>query len=596
MSRELCTLAALSFVSLAACNAILGNDSRHLAADATTGGAGDSNVTSGTSGSGTRPSGGASGGSNIGEAGAIESGGSGAGEPSSGQGGSTAGSSSTAGAGALTVSSVFPADHATGVPLMQTGVRARFSEDLDASSVTNRSLTLETSAGAVAGVAAPSGNDLEFTPARALEVGTAYTATLGTDFTSTSGAHLPASYTWSFTTSRVDSEAPVATTTNGAVEPHIAVDPAGNAMAIWCDKKFSVWTTRYVRSLGQWTPSEAIDSTGADAVSPPRFVLDKSGNATVVWSIHTPLLRSNIWGTHYDAKTDTWDAANVIETNDTGDAIGPVIGQDAHGNAMALWNQADASNAYSLWSNRYVAGTGWSTPKHVETAVIGASATYDVAVDGPGNATAVWVDSQTVLWSVLTANASTWSTGSLLHSATTPKQPHIVANATGDAMVVWIEMVGGHDQVWSARLAGGTWQKPIAISNGAADASAPRIAMDDQDDAIAVWNQTGTTGGIWANAYLAASGWQGPKNTAGQDPAIAISPNGHAAIASLNATSVFANDGPVDASASTAWGPPLRVRYTLQSASQPDVGTNDNGDGFAVWVESDGRAWANRFR
>jgi hypothetical protein len=54
-----------------------------------------------------------------------------------------------------------------------------------------------------------------------------------------------------------------------------------------------------------------------------------------------------------------------------------------------VWRQYDGTR-YSIWSNRYVAGTGWSAAELIETDSAGSAGNPQVAVDSAGNAVAVW--------------------------------------------------------------------------------------------------------------------------------------------------------------------------------------------------------------
>ena len=47
-----------------------------------------------------------------------------------------------------------------------------------------------------------------------------------------------------------------------------------------------------------------------------------------------------------------WHTAQLIETNDAGDALGPHIVYDAAGNAIAVWTQSDGTR-FNIWANRF---------------------------------------------------------------------------------------------------------------------------------------------------------------------------------------------------------------------------------------------------
>ncbi|MCP4002506.1 MAG: hypothetical protein GY727_16520, partial [Gammaproteobacteria bacterium] len=78
-----------------------------------------------------------------------------------------------------------------------------------------------------------------------------------------------------------------------------------------------------------------------------------------------------------------------IEIDDLGNAFSPQIAFDGSGNAMAVWYQHDGTYD-SIYANRYVAGTGWAGAATIDDVTAGNAWSPQVAVDGSGNAMAVW--------------------------------------------------------------------------------------------------------------------------------------------------------------------------------------------------------------
>jgi len=77
----------------------------------------------------------------------------------------------------------------------------------------------------------------------------------------------------------------------------------------------------------------------------------------------------------------------------------------------------------------------------------------------------------------------------------------------GDAMVVWPQGNITDESIWAARYtAGSGWGEPVLIETGIGVASGPRVAMNENKDAVAVWYQhDGTQGRIFANTYSAGN-------------------------------------------------------------------------------------------
>lgn len=62
---------------------------------------------------------------------------------------------------------------------------------------------------------------------------------------------------------------------------------------------------------------------------------------------------------------------------------------DATGSAVAVWSQSDGTRG-TILSNRYTPSGGWGTAKLIEADNAGGVDSPQVAMDGSGNAIAVW--------------------------------------------------------------------------------------------------------------------------------------------------------------------------------------------------------------
>ncbi len=146
----------------------------------------------------------------------------------------------------------------------------------------------------------------------------------------------------------------------------VALDATGNALAVWVEAG-RIWSNRYTAGSG-WGPFSAIIQTdisgGSTALAQkPRLAMDPSGNALAVWvqSDGSSDATLDIWANRYTAATNTWGTTTSlgqVRINTPGadgfNAGAPQIAFDGNGNAMAVWTQPDgASTAESIWFNRY---------------------------------------------------------------------------------------------------------------------------------------------------------------------------------------------------------------------------------------------------
>jgi len=71
------------------------------------------------------------------------------------------------------------------------------------------------------------------------------------------------------------------------------------------------------------------------------------------------------YGQSVSASTQTWSGAFLLENNDIGDAYGATIAMDGSGNAIAVWQQWSGYN-FKISINRYTASTDtWSGSREI---------------------------------------------------------------------------------------------------------------------------------------------------------------------------------------------------------------------------------------
>ena len=138
----------------------------------------------------------------------------------------------------------------------------------------------------------------------------------------------------------------------------------------------------------------------------PQLAIDSSGNALAVWSQHDGT-HFSIWSNRYTAGS-SWESRVPIEADEAGNAFIPQIAIDANGNALAIWPRCDG--ICELWSNRYTAGSGvWGTAAPIDlgpdSGVISSGA--QLAIDPSGNALAVWAESMPATQTIRVRGAGT---------------------------------------------------------------------------------------------------------------------------------------------------------------------------------------------
>jgi len=103
----------------------------------------------------------------------------------------------------------------------------------------------------------------------------------------------PAAGPWG-TAGRIDTEA---TGSGGSLD--VAVDSIGNVIVVWRQVNAGIWVNRYP-SAGPWGTPVLISAANAIAFG-PRVAVDPLGNATAVWSQEaSPDGRRDIWSSRFE--------------------------------------------------------------------------------------------------------------------------------------------------------------------------------------------------------------------------------------------------------------------------------------------------------
>ncbi len=135
---------------------------------------------------------------------------------------------------------------------------------------------------------------------------------------------------------------------NGAGNPDVAMDEAGNAIAVWQQSdgsRLNIWTARYASGSG-WSMPQLVETNDSGDAKQPQIAMNPAGGAVAVWQQHDGI-RWNIWAAHH-APGAGWQNVRLIETNNGGDAQNPQVMLDSNGRAIAVWEQDGG-----IWAARY---------------------------------------------------------------------------------------------------------------------------------------------------------------------------------------------------------------------------------------------------
>ena len=193
---------------------------------------------------------------------------------------------------------------------------------------------------------------------------------------------------------------------------------------------------------GTWTSEVIVSATGA---SSPCLVLDPNGNATLIWIGDGVIYAST--------KTLNGNWSTAVSLSNSGTAF-PTLGVDSAGNVVAAW----VRNGKIECSTKLL-GTNWQ--KNVTINSTGA-ATPSVSIGGSGNMTR--------------------------------------------AVLVWQGASGSDNVIFtSTKLLSGNWTNQAVLSNTAHNAASPKVAVDSNANATAVWYEYDVTGVSYTNVTVNSS-------------------------------------------------------------------------------------------
>ncbi len=450
------------------------------------------------------------------------------------------------------VISTFPLDNSFDVPL-DNSIIITFSEPIDNGTITEATLRLSRDGRYVPGITSLTGATVTLDPAEPFSLLSTYTVTSTTGIKDTAGNALAADYFWSFTTRD-----------------------------------------------GSWGPANAIDN-GIGNAWYPGVAINQNGIVTAAWSQTDGGFR-NIWANRY-TPVNGWETAQLIETYDS-DADTPQVGVDSNGNAIVVWGQM-SEGIPSIWANRYVSGSGWGTAQLIETSSA-MSFNPRMAMDNSGSTIAVWIQNsggQNTIWTNRYEVASGWGSAQALESSGQPDFVTVAIDGTGNAMAVW----NAGFVIWACPYTlGNGWGTPQWINIQGGNTGPPQIALDSNGNAIVAWHESdGTRHHIWSNRYHVGTGWglaQLVETNSTSDayyPQVGIDLNGNAIVG------WYQDDGPqwstwanIYYADGTGWGTPQQLSANGAISSMPQIAMDLTGNAIVVWFQADGsrtNMWANRY-
>ncbi len=291
-----------------------------------------------------------------------------------------------------------------------------------------------------------------------------------------------------------------------AYNPQAAMDDKGNAIIVWRQgdgSKNQIFKSEY--RGGVWTHpgglSDNISPDGQEATS-PQVAMDDKGNAIIVWQ-QSDGSKNQIFMSEY--RGGVWTHPGGLSDNispDGQDADNPQVAMDNNGNAIIVWKQYEGSSSNQIFMSEYRNGV-WIHPQNISDYIsIVHQNAHDpqVAMDDNGNAIIVWMQNDGANDQIF---MSEYRRGAWKHPASRSdnispdKQsaylPQVAMDNNENAVIVWQQIDGSKRQIFKSECWGGVWKHPSGLSDNISpdgqEGLGPQVAMDDNGNAIIVWQQ-----------------------------------------------------------------------------------------------------------
>jgi hypothetical protein len=115
----------------------------------------------------------------------------------------------------------------------------------------------------------------------------------------------------------------------------LAVDASGHLFAVWTfsNGTESIFASRFAAGVG-WSAPVLLETDDSGAALSPQLAVDPGGNATAVWNQWNSSF-FNVFAARYDVGAG-WQNATLIGPGIDNDAVYPFVAADPGGNATAV--------------------------------------------------------------------------------------------------------------------------------------------------------------------------------------------------------------------------------------------------------------------
>jgi hypothetical protein len=313
---------------------------------------------------------------------------------------------------------------------------------------------------------------------------------------------------------------------DGQADPAAVEDGSGGMIIVWEETRGAAVDICLKLLDGDGNsrgPTVVVCAATGDQLN-PAIAPDGRGGAIVTWQDArgggADIYAQRVLAT--GVVDPAWPADGRALCTATGNQLNPAIVADGAGGGIVTWedNRGAASDIYA---QRVLAGgivdPAWPANGRAACAAIGAQVGPRIASDGAGGAIITWFDNrignldifvQRVLRSGVVDAA--WPAGgrALCAAGGDQREPKIIADGLGGAIVTWYDLRGPDHDIYAQRVRAGGAVDPawptdgLALCTAAGSQSGPELISDGAGGAIVAWYdfRSGTSD-VYAQRVLA---------------------------------------------------------------------------------------------
>ncbi len=408
--------------------------------------------------------------------------------------------------------------------------------------------------------------------------------------------------------------------------PIVAIDAAGNAIAVWIVEDPSTSPTSYELLARRFVPDSGWQEiqvvaakTNTHYIQTPALTIDKTtGKAMVIWETHdrASTTTSDTVARAYDPATG-WGIAVAIDDTMPGLNSSPVADTDSNGNVMVVWNRYE-SLTRKLYAALYTSNGVWGSAIRIEdnNEIGGGGSGAKVAFLANGDALVVWNSSRpgttNNIWGNKYTKGTGWGTNAIVEASINTNadlrfvdSPSIAADAKGNAVLTYsrqqfIPATSNYQlNVVAKRYMSGAWSSDVtAIGEPLTCTNCPRtpdsrVKVTAQGLAVAVWVLDNSAGvdTVWASRTRSDGTWESKTFSADADqfidaqgwPDAGIDDAGNVSIVWSLTGSGETNIYSARCKAGTGWGSSELFESDKGTAQLARIAMNGGGNAMTVW-------------